>query len=226
MGSTGTMSNTVILCSERDRFISEVKPALERSYSVYVCKNEDELIPMISDVPPMLVIFDLGADEKRIDQAVSIAICHDQAPMFVLHSDASEEIGKVMVKAGVRGYAADSIGTDLILKGVLDITEGAMWIPRGVMRSMMDELMGRGAADNDLNVDERVGLLTPRELQVAKLVSKGLSNKSVAEQLGLTVRTVKAHLTSSFEKTETRSRLELSLLLRGELLLSPTLREA
>ena len=54
--------------------------------------------------------------------------------------------------------------------------------------------------------------LTEREYQVAMAVGKGLNNKEIASQLGLGERTVKAHLTTTFEKLHVRDRVQLALI--------------
>jgi DNA-binding NarL/FixJ family response regulator len=57
--------------------------------------------------------------------------------------------------------------------------------------------------------------LSDRERQVAQLVASGSSNREVAEQLSISERTAKAHLTSIFEKLGLRDRLQLSLKING-----------
>ena len=53
--------------------------------------------------------------------------------------------------------------------------------------------------------------LTEREYAVAVAVGKGLNNREIAESLGITERTVKAHLTAIFEKLGLRDRVQLAL---------------
>jgi DNA-binding NarL/FixJ family response regulator len=53
--------------------------------------------------------------------------------------------------------------------------------------------------------------LTPREVEVAALVSKGMKNREIAESLGIATGTVKIHLMHIFEKTGIRDRFELAL---------------
>jgi two-component system nitrate/nitrite response regulator NarP len=66
---------------------------------------------------------------------------------------------------------------------------------------------------NQLTV-EPLRALTRRRRQVATLVSKGLSNRAVAEKLGLTEGTVKIHLHAVYEKLDIHSRSELTNALR------------
>jgi DNA-binding NarL/FixJ family response regulator len=53
--------------------------------------------------------------------------------------------------------------------------------------------------------------LTPRELEVLQLLAQGMSNRAIAETLFISDRTVQAHLTSIFAKTQVSSRLEAVL---------------
>lgn len=57
--------------------------------------------------------------------------------------------------------------------------------------------------------------LTKRELDVAEMISQGKGNRSIAESLNISERTVKAHLTSIFRKLSVHDRLHLVLLLKG-----------
>jgi len=57
--------------------------------------------------------------------------------------------------------------------------------------------------------------LSEREVQVARLIANGASNKEIADRLVITERTVKAHLTAIFEKLGVRDRLQLSLRVNG-----------
>ena len=57
--------------------------------------------------------------------------------------------------------------------------------------------------------------LTRRELEIARLINKGCSNKAVAKELDITERTVKAHLSSIFDKLDVKDRLQLVVLMSG-----------
>ena len=58
--------------------------------------------------------------------------------------------------------------------------------------------------------------LTPRELQLAKLVAEGFSNQQIADRLRLSRQTVKNHIQAAYRKLEVRNRIDLSLRLTGK----------
>ena len=69
----------------------------------------------------------------------------------------------------------------------------------------------RDRTGKDSDKPRREHLLSAREMQVMRLVAKGMSNKDIAVDLGLTVRTVKAHLSNIFVKLDVASRTEAIL---------------
>jgi DNA-binding CsgD family transcriptional regulator len=60
--------------------------------------------------------------------------------------------------------------------------------------------------------EQKLAGLTNREREIAQLIAQGQSNLEIAANLDITERTVKAHLSSIYEKTKTGSRLNLALL--------------
>ena len=61
--------------------------------------------------------------------------------------------------------------------------------------------------------DNLLNTLSKREQEVALFVAKGMSNQEVADKMYVSLRTIKAHLSSIYEKTGVRNRLELGLAL-------------
>lgn len=80
---------------------------------------------------------------------------------------------------------------------------------RGVemTKSNVPSVKGQGFAHRTSGVDE-VELLTPREIQVLQLAARGMSNKDIGSELGITVRTVKGHLMNIYAKMNVKSRTE------------------
>lgn len=85
------------------------------------------------------------------------------------------------------------------------------------MQRLIADLASAHQQPSMINNSSRVlAALTEREKEIALLVSKASSNKRIASRLDVTERTVKAHLSSIFRKTNTHDRLQLALLLNGQ----------
>ncbi|MCD8554612.1 response regulator transcription factor [Seleniivibrio sp.] len=110
-----------------------------------------------------------------------------------------------MLKMGIKAYGNRMMHPDNMKQMVTAVRTGQIWLPPDIVSRLITAL----PADNTpLTLTEE---LSERETEVAKLVAKGKSNQEIADTLDITVRTVKAHLTSIFSKTGLRDRLALAL---------------
>jgi len=91
------------------------------------------------------------------------------------------------------------------------VEHGGLWVGPRLMRRLMQGLAARGKAAAEPALD----MLSQRERQVAVAVAQGSTNKEIARVMGITERTVKAHLSTAFEKLGVRDRMQLSLLVNG-----------
>ena len=89
-------------------------------------------------------------------------------------------------------------------------------MPRTLISRIIEDLTRkRTSSDDSVTVQDAsaVECLTPRELQVARMVHLGGNNKTIARELSISERTVKAHLSAIFRKLNIQNRLHLALFL-------------
>ena len=104
----------------------------------------------------------------------------------------------------------------LLRQVMLVVENGGLWIGQSLLQKLVgstSRLFSQRSSGQ--NTESCLSLLSEREAQVARLVAGGASNKEIAEQLFITERTVKAHLSAVFEKLGLRDRLQLSLKING-----------
>jgi DNA-binding NarL/FixJ family response regulator len=132
---------------------------------------------------------------------------------FLLSDRPDEEEGLAFLKRGIVGYGNTYMSQARFLEALRNISNGSVWVGQRIMQRLIAEVHSR-LNENEAQPQEKPGfaLLTSREKQIAGLVAKGKSNLDIASALKITERTVKAHLTSIYEKTGTGSRLSLALL--------------
>ena len=115
-----------------------------------------------------------------------------------------EQEGLTVLRIGSDGYANTYMTPKMLVKAVEVVLLGEIWVGRRLMQQVLT-LWRQAKKPSPLE------LLTDRERQVALLVAEGASNRLLAEQLGVTERTVKAHLTSIFRKTGIKDRTALAV---------------
>jgi two-component system nitrate/nitrite response regulator NarL len=118
---------------------------------------------------------------------------------------------------GVLGCCSPELGEEQVRR-ILDIIEdGGVWISNAALPQLLQRLRSKtgavtatpasAVAVSSVNLSE----LTQREREIAHMVASGDSNKVIARKLNITDRTVKAHLTTVFQKLNVRDRLQLAL---------------
>jgi two-component system nitrate/nitrite response regulator NarL len=132
---------------------------------------------------------------------------------FLLSDQPNEEEGLAFLKAGIAGYGNTYISPGRIAEAVRIIAGGGVWLGQQVIQRLIQETAARAKEQATPDAAQKLIGLTKRERRVAELVARGETNLEIAFNLKITERTVKAHLTSVYEKTKTGNRLSLALLI-------------
>lgn len=150
----------------------------------------------------LLIDLDLGDDTTR-----GLKLCEEiverfpQTKILVLAQTLSEMIVIEALRRGANGYLVkDDVKADELGKGVKAVQDGETVLGKGV-----GSMVARGLGSTR-GLPER---LTDRELDVIKLVAKGLSNKQIAHEIFLSESTVKFHLQNASKKLNAHRRAEI-----------------
>lgn len=130
--------------------------------------------------------------------------------------NADEELS--LLRIGVMGCFRKDIEPSLLNRVVTVVREGGLWITRSLIPGLIEEIRTRHGdrlKEDPVSKNQHLQLLTRREQEVATLVSSGASNKQIARLLNISDRTVKAHLTTTFQKLGVADRLHLALYMKG-----------
>jgi DNA-binding NarL/FixJ family response regulator len=160
--------------------------------------------------------FDLILLHRSLVDMAAFSQLRQLAPLckfFLLSDLPSEEEGLAFLKLGIAGYGNTYISRPRIAEAVRVISAGGVWLGQKVIQQLILETYSKAKEQAAPGTEERLSGLTPQELKVAGLVAQGQSNLEIADGLKITERTVKAHLTSIYEKTKISNRLSLALLL-------------
>ncbi len=133
--------------------------------------------------------------------------------IFLLSDQPDEEEGLTFLKIGIVGYANTYISPERLTEAVRVIAGGAVWLGQKVMQRLILDSYARAKEKAVTDSEKVLAGLTAREREIANLIGQGQSNLEIAANLDIAERTVKAHLSSIYEKTKTGSRLNLALLI-------------
>lgn len=168
---------------------------------------------MLANEPESTLIW-LHVQPEKMSLNERISLINAAAPgcaVVVLSNLPNNDEGLAAFSAGASGYCS-SIAVPTLLRQVGSVVEqGGLWIGQELMR----RFFGAVAARASQRPAPKLADLSPRERQVAVAVAHGSTNKEIARVMGITERTVKAHLSAIFEKLEVRDRLQLSLVVNG-----------
>ena len=113
-----------------------------------------------------------------------------------------------MIKAGASGYVLKDISTGLLVETILGVSRGESFIPPSMTAKVFAEF-NRLSSLSARNANP-LGL-TRREVDVLRLVALGNSNRTIAEKLFISEKTVKNHLTSIFQKLGVEDRTQAAI---------------
>jgi DNA-binding NarL/FixJ family response regulator len=162
-----------------------------------------QAVEMVLGLHPDVVLMDLqmpGIDGVAATRQIVASGARSQVVVLTSFSD-SERIVAAL-DAGAIGYLLKDTEPEDLLEGVRAAARGESPLNPRAAR----QLLTARASTPVLTVD-----LTPREREVLGLVRQGLANKQIARRLGITERTVKAHLTSTFQRIGVSDRTQAAL---------------
>ena len=184
----------------KGHFDTDQAPSLEELKRKYVSRKFDVIILH-------RIIIDLPAFSGLIQSSPA-------ARFFLLSDRPDEDEALSFLKLGIVGYGNTYISSPRMLEALRIIGNGGVWLGQKVIqRLIMDTVANTKPANDKESAVTALEKLTKAERQIAEFVSRGSTNLEIAADLNITERTVKAHLTSIYEKTKTGNRLNLALLI-------------
>lgn len=168
----------------------------------------DEAVRLVRDLTPDVVLMDIrmprmsGIDAARVirdtvpgTKIVMLTVSEDDADLFAA------------VRAGASGYLLKEVSIDEVAGAIRAVTRGHSLISPSMASKLLSEFnaLSQRADDRSRSGSPK---LTDRELQVLKLVAKGMSNREIANELFIAENTVKNHVRNTLEKLGLHSRME------------------
>jgi DNA-binding NarL/FixJ family response regulator len=202
----------VAIVDDHELFRAGVRGQLEPAIEVVgEAAGVDDAVELIGATTPDVVLLDVhmpgGGGVEVLRRATEL----ESVPRFLAlsASDAAEDVIAV-IRAGARGYVTKSISAAELHDAIERVHEGdAVFSPR-LAGFVLDAFAGAPPAPAAEGDDADVDQLTPREREVLRHLARGYLYKEIAQRLGISAKTVEAHVSAVLRKLQLSNRHQLS----------------
>jgi DNA-binding NarL/FixJ family response regulator len=198
-------SRRVVVVDDHELIRSGTKQILDGATGFTVvgeAEDREGALRVIAEVLPDVVLVDIRLPTVNgIDLAREIVAGFPRAKVLILSAYDDDDYVRTALAAGVAGYLLKTTPSDELIRSIRAACDGVDQHDRGPR--------GRGEKSDTAGPPNPMEQLTAREYEVVRLVVRGMTNKAIARQLGISPRTVEGHLNHVFEKLRTASRTEL-----------------
>jgi two-component system, NarL family, nitrate/nitrite response regulator NarL len=160
-----------------------------------VCPTASQFAGAARQHHPRVIIYSLALDPD-LAHLSDVRRAAPESSIILWAREFSTELAHQAMELGVRGFLSTTAEPDMMLECVRFAATGEMWMERSLANTLLHW--------------RPVGL-SRRQSQLLSLLVQGLKNREIAAELGISEGTVKAYLTTLFEKVGARDRFELAL---------------
>ncbi len=208
----------VLLVDDHDILSQGLKMLLGMQQGIQVvgeARTGQEAIVIAQELVPDVVVMDITMPD--MDGLEACQIIRNQLPatqvlMLTMHE--SEEYFLQALRMGAAGYLVKKAAPSDLQMAINSIAQGGAFLYPGLAKALIRSYVASPAsaspASNDhgtmnaSSLAQALRVLTPREVEVLRLVAEGRTNQEIADQLTLSIKTVQTHRANVMEKLELR----------------------
>ena len=195
-----------VIVREGTRELVQREPDME---VVAEADDGEEAVQLAGNLQPDVVIMDIALPKLNgIEATKQIKALYPATAVLILTAYDNDQYIFALLEAGAAGYLLKTVRGHELIDAIRAVSVGESVLHPKIARKVLSRFMPLATKPSEERVTE---LLSERELEVLKLAAKGMSNKDIAEQLFLSVRTVQSHLANIFTKLDVGSRTEAIL---------------
>jgi len=208
-----TVPVTVVLADDHPLMRKALNDLLssERDFTVLAqCANGDEALRAVRAHRPDILVLDVrmpGRDGLSVMREMKAEKLPTRVVLLAASLDDEEMLEAS--RLGVRGVVLKEMTPRLLVQCIRKVHAGEPWLERRTAARAFETLLRREAGAREIGK-----VLTPREIEIARMAVMGLRNKAIGDRMSISEGTVKTHLHNIYEKVHVQSRAELVLYCR------------
>jgi DNA-binding NarL/FixJ family response regulator len=201
----------VVLADDHVLFRQALRYLLESESDIRVVGEADDgaaAIELVAHYLPDVIVLDISMPAiDGITAAQQLRQTYPQLGIIMLTMFAEDAHVIRAIRAGADGYLLKNIESKRVVEAIRAVARGESIIDPELASKVMNEFRRLSDIQDGVNVAG----LTDRELALLQLVANGLSNKEIAEELGLAESTVKNRLSILFQKLDVKDRTQAAI---------------
>jgi len=175
-------------------------------------QNGQEAVDMTESLRPDIVLMDLNMPVMDgIEASRRIAECRPEVKVLVLTSFSDRSHVVPALRAGAIGYMLKEVEPDQLVEAIRSACKGNVQLHPDISNVILSQLSPAEGEAKSLPSKQAMDSLTPRETEVLEQLTKGLSNKEIAQALVVAEKTVKTHVSSILSKLNLTDRTQAAL---------------
>ncbi len=203
------MSIKVMLADDHALIREGIKQLLEFDGSIEVIEEANdgfECLDKLKNVRPDILLLDINMPNMNgVEVLEALKERNDPTKVLVLTVHSEVEYLVKAIDIGANGYILKDSGSAELKKAILDIMNNDSYIQPNLIPALNSRLINR---DMD---KEKLNSLTKREIEILAQVASGMFNKEIANNLSISERTVKNHISNIFKKIDVSDRTQAAV---------------
>jgi len=203
---------TLFIATPEQEESTRIVDGLASNYLSSEFGDLDSLLTALDKHPDLILCHQYLVEEQQAEKISEFKAKSPNSKLLILGPSRPMGIQIAALKNGARGYFDDALPIEKLNEALKLVLHGEVWVERHVISGLIDELVEVPTISEEQR--QALDTLSPKELEAAKQVSHGATNKMIARTMNITERTVKSHLTSIFQKMGIPDRLSLAIFFR------------
>ena len=202
----------VLLADDHELLRKGVRALLETHENIEVCGeavNGHDTIQQVIDLKPDVTVLDLSMPGiNGLEVTTEIRQRAPETEVLIFSAQDSENMVREVLGAGARGFIFKADASSHLTAAIEAVASHNLYFSSGVSQMFVNSFMGNTGQVQTPSADSR-SVLSSREIEITAMLAEGKSNKEIASELFISVRTVETHRRTIFQKLEISSVAEL-----------------
>lgn len=183
----------LLIADDHQIFLDGLKSLLNGEEGISVigeARNGRQVLTLLKTMSPHIILMDINMPEMNgLEATKQVVKEHPEAKVIMLTMHERADYITQMIEAGASGYLLKNSSRTDLMNGIRTVAEGGTYYSQEVTQAVMDSLR-KGAKQKSR---QEAASLTPREIQVLRLIAKENTTSEIAEALFISPHTVESH---------------------------------